>query len=88
MLPIGCRLQHPKSRSLALVGKYTGYSLRIGGACAVAASGGGLEVLRAIGGWSSDAVFTYMRAYVPAAMASQPKWVSEVPLVMHDQPDT
>ena len=50
-----------------LVGKYTGYSLRIGGACAVAASGGGLEVLRSIGGWSSDAVFTYMRAYVPAA---------------------
>ena len=61
MLPIGCRLQHPKSRSLALVGKYTGYSLRIGGACAVAASGGGLEVLRAIGGWSSDAVFTYIQ---------------------------
>jgi len=51
-----------------LVGKFTGYSLRIGGACAVAASGAGLEVLRAIGGWSSDAVFVYIRSYVPAAL--------------------
>jgi integrase len=51
-----------------LVGKFTGYSLRIGGACAVAASGAGLEVLRAIGGWSSDAVFIYIRSYVPAAL--------------------
>jgi hypothetical protein len=51
-----------------LFGKFTGYSLRIGGAGAVAASGAGLDVLRAIGGWSSVAVFVYIRSCVPAAL--------------------
>lgn len=45
-----------------LVGKFTVYSLRIGGATTVMKCGLPLEQIQAIGGWVSDAVQLYMRS--------------------------
>ena len=56
-----------------LTANYSGHSLRIGGACAAAIAGLGLEAIRAIGGWTSDAVFLYVRSYVPASMGASTK---------------
>lgn len=46
---------------------YTGYSFRIGGATALAAAGVDVPVIQALGGWSSDAIFRYLRAIAAAA---------------------
>ena len=53
---------------LVCLGKFTGYGLRVGGAGAVASSGAGLDVLRALGGCSLVAVFVYIRSCLPAAL--------------------
>lgn len=49
-------------------GKFSGHSLRIGGATAAMKGGMSLALIMAIGGWESPAVMTYLRA-VGAAQA-------------------
>ncbi len=51
-------------------GKFSGHSLRIGGATAAMMGGFTLEQIRAIGGWESDAVFRYIRAAGPAQLGA------------------
>lgn len=45
-----------------IVGKFSGHSLRIGGATAAMKGGMSLAMIRAIGGWESQAVLVYLRA--------------------------
>jgi integrase len=57
-----------KSAKMLGIENITGHSLRIGGATAAAAAGLGLDIIRSIGGWFSDAVFGYIRAAAAPAM--------------------
>jgi hypothetical protein len=45
-----------------LKGRYTGHSLRIGGATAALKGGLSIDQIRSIGDWTSDAVLFYLRA--------------------------
>ena len=55
--------------------RVSGHSLRIGGACAAAQAGLGIESIRAIGGWVGDAVFLYVRGCsVPRLQATDKMW--------------
>lgn len=47
---------------VGLVGRYTGHSLRIGGATAAMKGGMTMAMIRAIGGWESKAVLLYLRS--------------------------
>lgn len=47
-------------------GRFTGHSLRIGGATAAAQSGATVEQIRARGDWTSEAVWLYIRAVAAA----------------------
>lgn len=49
-----------------LAGRFSAHSLRIGGATAALGAGASIDAIRAIGGWSSDAVMRYLR---PASAA-------------------
>ena len=63
------------ARETGFEGPVSGHSLRIGGACAAAEAGLGIEAIRAIGGWLGDSVFTYVRAgVVPAMKATERMW--------------
>ena len=55
-----------------LKGQFSGHSLRIGGATAALAGGATLEQIRAVGDWTSDAVWLYLRA-IGAAQAGVQK---------------
>ena len=41
--------------------KYSGHSLRIGGATLAMKARATMEQIRSIGGWSSDAIYRYLR---------------------------
>jgi len=49
-----------------LEGRFSAHSMRIGGATAALGAGASIDAIRAIGGWSSDAVMRYLR---PASAA-------------------
>ncbi len=49
-----------------LVGRYSGHSMRIGGATAALQGGMSMEQIRAIGGWESKAVLLYLRSIAAA----------------------
>ena len=49
------------AQHLSLDGKYSGHSLRIGGATAAMQAGLTLEQIQTIGGWKSPAVHLYLR---------------------------
>jgi hypothetical protein len=55
--------------------KFTGYGLRVGGAGAVASSGAGLDVLRALGGCSLVAVFVYIRLFTRGTTGVKTFWL-------------
>ena len=46
-----------------LEGRFSGHSLRIGGATAAARAGASMATVKSIGGWSSDAVRRYIRPF-------------------------
>jgi integrase len=46
-----------------LDGRFSGHSLRIGGATAAARAGASMATVKAVGGWSSDAVRRYVRPF-------------------------
>lgn len=48
-------------------GRFSGHSLRIGGATAALSGGLSMAMIRAIGEWESDAVLRYLRAQASAA---------------------
>ncbi len=52
----------------------SGHSLRIGGACAAAEAGLGIEAIRAVGGWVGDSVFRYVRASAVPALGAGGCW--------------
>ncbi len=49
-----------------LQGRFSGHSLRIGGASAAMGAGTSLATIQAVGGWSSDAVHRYLRPELAA----------------------
>jgi len=60
-------------KNAGIQGRYTGHSLRIGGACAALAGGMTLEQIRAVGDWTSDAVLLYLRAIAVAEIGASSK---------------
>ena len=44
-------------------GKFSGHSMRIGGATAAVSAGASMATVKAVGGWSSDAVRRYIRPF-------------------------
>jgi len=50
-----------------LKGKFGGHSIRITGACLAVLGGMSLEQVKAIGGWRSNVVETYLRGLVAVA---------------------
>ena len=61
------------AQHLQLDGKYSGHSLRIGGATAAMEAGLTLEQIQAIGGWNSPAVHRYLRLVGTAQMGTSEK---------------
>lgn len=55
-----------------LEGKFSGHSLRIGGATAAMSGGMSLAMIRSIGGWESPAVLTYLRSI--GAASARASW--------------
>ena len=51
-----------RAAQVGLEGRYTGHSLRIGGAVLALQGGMTMAEIRAVGGWKSDAVLRYLRA--------------------------
>ncbi len=64
------------AEAVGFVGQVSGHSLRIGGACAAAEAGLGLEAIRAIGGWLSDSVFRYVRASATPHLGASSRMLS------------
>lgn len=54
-------------------GKFSGHSLRIGGATAAMSGGMSLAMIRSIGGWESPAVLTYLRSI--GAASAKASWI-------------
>lgn len=54
-------------------GRYTGHSVRIGGATAAVAGGVSVETVQAVGGWFSAAVLLYLRAVAACAAGMSAK---------------
>jgi len=55
-------------RTFGFGGRYTGHSLRIGGATAALKGGLTIDQIRSIGDWQSDAVLLYLRASAVAEL--------------------
>ncbi len=54
------------AKNAGLVGRYSGHSLRIGGATAALQGGMTMEQIRSIGDWESKAILFYLRSIAAA----------------------